>query len=307
MKNKSFVKNYRLLFWGVAAVIIVLGFTLIVWVIGRAGQTVDLAEINVLKNSRDECVTCHMEDTPGIVEQFGHSSMAAADVICRDCHEVSEGYPGSVAHEGTYVLQRPTTAMCAACHETEAEQFIQSRHALPSYVAVFGNTDLSADMQAQFESIPEGGYAPDKSRNAIAALEGDQMTPFTCEGCHNIGRPAVDGSVGQCFDCHLRHTFSLEQVRKPETCNACHIGPDHPQWEIYQESPHGIAYMTIGADWEWEAEPGTLGVEEFPAPTCATCHISGFGTVATSHDVGERLTWYLICTHQQSTSGLGKK
>lgn len=86
----------------------------------------------------------------------------------------------------------------------------------------------------------------------------------------------------------------MEQARKPETCNACHIGPDHPQWEIYQESPHGIAYATGGHRWHWEAEPGTLTVNDFPAPTCATCHMNGFGASGTTHDVGDRLTWYLF-------------
>ena len=88
--------------------------------------------------------------------------------------------------------------------------------------------------------------------------------------------------------------FSIEQARKPETCNACHIGPDHPQFEIYSESPHGIAYATGGDEWNWTAEAGTLTTEDFPAPTCATCHLSGFGGSSTTHDVGERLTWYLF-------------
>ena len=100
--------------------------------------------------------------------------------------------------------------------------------------------------------------------------------------------------MGECQKCHLRHEFSREQVRKPETCNACHIGPDHPQYEIYQESPHGIAYATTGENWNWEAESGTLTVEDFPAATCQICHMSGFGATSTTHDVGERLTWYLF-------------
>jgi hypothetical protein len=104
----------------------------------------------------------------------------------------------------------------------------------------------------------------------------------------------LDGSTGQCQKCHLRHEFSLVQARKPETCNQCHIGPDHPQWEIYQESPHGIAYATMGENWNWDAEIGTMGVEDFPAATCAICHMSGFGEAGTTHDVGERLTWYLF-------------
>jgi hypothetical protein len=131
-------------------------------------------------------------------------------------------------------------------------------------------------------------------RNALYELEGEAITRFACEACHNIGLPQPDGSVGDCTKCHLRHEFSLEQVRKPETCNFCHIGPDHPQFEIYQESPHGIAYQTGGYKWNWEAEPGTLTVSDFPAPTCSICHMSGFGTSGTTHDIGDRLSWYLF-------------
>jgi hydroxylamine dehydrogenase len=127
-------------------------------------------------------------------------------------------------------------------------------------------------------------------------LEGTDITRLACEVCHSIGRPNPDNSVGKCSTCHLRHAFSLEQARKPETCSACHIGPDHPQWEIYQESPHSIAYSTSGASWHWTAAPGTLTVNDFPAPTCATCHMSGLGATGTTHDVGDRLTWYLFAS-----------
>jgi hypothetical protein len=249
---------------------------------------------NALANSSDECVACHRQTTPGIVEQYGISTMAAAEVRCIDCHQVGVEYPGAVEHEGTYVLGSPTTAMCQRCHSAEVAQFYNSRHSLPAYVAYAGTEQLSPEHLAMYAAIPEGSYAPDKSRNALFAIEGPDITEFACETCHSVGDPAADGSVGQCQKCHLRHTFSLEQARKPETCNACHIGPDHPQWEIYQESPHGIAYMTMGHTWNWEAEAGTLTVEDFPAATCAICHFSGFGASGTTHDVGDRLSWYLF-------------
>jgi hypothetical protein len=162
-------------------------------------------------------------------------------------------------------------------------------------VAYAGQEALTAELLPIYQAIPEGGYVDDKirARNSLHAIEGPEITKFACESCHDVGKPAADGSVGECQKCHLRHEFSLEQARKPETCNACHIGPDHPQWEIYQESPHGIAYATDGDTWNWEAEPGTLDTLDFPAPTCATCHMSGFGATGTTHDVGDRLTWYL--------------
>jgi hydroxylamine dehydrogenase len=293
--QKSPVFSARLLIIGLVAVIVVLGLALVALAVGRSMATAgDEERVDALASSRDKCVTCHRQTTPGIVQQYGHSTMAAAEVGCRDCHEVDADYPGAVEHEGTHVLPQPTTAMCQRCHGVEVAQYNQSRHGLPAYVAYAGTENLTAEQLDQYGDIPEGGFAPDKMRNALFAKEGEAVTRFACRSCHDVGRPQDDGSVGQCSKCHLRHEFSLEQARKPETCNACHIGPDHPQWEIYQESPHGIAYATGGERWHWEAEPGTLTVQDFPAATCAICHMSGFGATATTHDVGDRLTWYLF-------------
>lgn len=287
-------KSSRALIFGLVAVIIVLGGALIMMAITRSGEPAEEERVNALENSDDACVVCHKRTTPGIVEQYGRSSMARAEVDCVDCHQVAADYPEAVQHEGTFVLSSPTTAMCEKCHTAEVAQFYQSRHSLPAYVAVAGSQELTAEQLAFYQNIPEGQFSPSKARNAIAALEGPDLTPFTCYNCHNIGAPAADGSVGQCQKCHIRHEYSLEQARKPETCNACHIGPDHPQWEIYQESPHGIAYATMGHTWNWEAEAGSLSVTDFPAATCAICHMSGFGTSGTTHDVGDRLTWFLF-------------
>jgi hypothetical protein len=297
--SKSFWQSARLLIVSFIALIIVLGLALVILAIGRSGSATTEERVNVLANSDNECVECHTRTTPGIVDQYGHSTMAAAEVVCQDCHEVDADYPGAIEHEGTHVLNEPTTAMCETCHQSEVAQYNQSRHGLPAYVAFAGTADLTEEQLAQYEAIPEGSFAPDKMRNALFAIEGPEITKFACEDCHNVGRPAADGSIGQCSKCHLRHEFSLEQARKPETCNHCHIGPDHPQWEIYQESPHGIAYATGGDNWHWEAEPGTLDTTDFPAPTCATCHMSGFGSAGTTHDVGDRLTWYLFAPISQ--------
>jgi len=279
---------------GLVGVVVVAALILVIISISLGSEPAAEERVDALANSKDDCVVCHRKSTPGIVQQYGHSSMAAAEVSCQDCHQVKSDYPGAVEHEGVYVLASPTTAMCEDCHQVEVAQYNASRHGLPAYVAFAGAQGLSEDLLAIYGAIPEGSYNPDRSRNAIYHLEGPEVTRFACEACHNIGKPAEDGSVGQCQKCHLRHEFSLEQARKPETCNACHIGPDHPQFEIFMESPHGIAYATGGDRYNWEAEPGLMTVEDFPAATCAICHMSGFGGTATTHDVGERLTWYLF-------------
>lgn len=250
-------------------------------------------------DSDDECVVCHVNHTPGIVVQYGDSAHYQANVSCAECHKVPEDYAGAIQHpdQDFFVLSRSSPARCARCHENQVDQYNLSRHSLPAYVAYAGTEALSEEHLAQYNAIPEGGTLPGgRARNALYHLEGPAVTRFACETCHDVGKPNVDNSVGDCTACHLRHEFSLEQVRKPETCNACHIGPDHPQWEIYHESPHGIAYTTGGDDWNWDAEPGTVDTTDFPAPTCAICHFSGFGSTGTTHDVGDRLTWYLFST-----------
>jgi hypothetical protein len=62
----------------------------------------------------------------------------------------------------------------------------------------------------------------------------------------------------------------LKIVRDPNVCAKCHMGPDHPQWEMWQTSLHG-----------------TLNVSTGPAvgPTCQSCHMPGG-----SHDVSVGIT-----------------
>ena len=108
-----------------------------------------------------------------------------------------------------------------------------------------------------------------------------------------IGRLNLDGSLGSCSACHSRHDFSPRRARQPENCGKCHLGPDHPQKEIYEESKHGVAYRDLKDDMNLDAESWVLGQDYSAAPTCATCHMSGNlrngGEV--THDPGERISW----------------
>ncbi len=108
-----------------------------------------------------------------------------------------------------------------------------------------------------------------------------------------IGRLNLDGTRGSCSACHSRHDFSPRRARQPENCGKCHLGPDHPQKEIYEESKHGAAYRDLRDDMNLDAKSWVLGRDYAAAPTCATCHMSGNlrngGKV--SHDPGERISW----------------
>lgn len=108
-----------------------------------------------------------------------------------------------------------------------------------------------------------------------------------------IGRLNLDGSLGSCSACHSRHDFSPRRARQPENCGKCHLGPDHPQKEIYEESKHGVAFRDLKDKMNLNAHSWILGKDYTQAPTCATCHMSGHtrngGKI--THDPGERISW----------------
>lgn len=108
-----------------------------------------------------------------------------------------------------------------------------------------------------------------------------------------IGRINLDGTRGSCSACHSRHDFSPRRARQPENCGKCHLGPDHPQKEIYEESKHGVAYRDLREKMNLDARKWILGKDYSAAPTCATCHMSGNmrNNGKITHDPGERISW----------------
>ena len=107
-----------------------------------------------------------------------------------------------------------------------------------------------------------------------------------------IGRINLDGSLGSCSACHSRHDFSPRRARQPENCGKCHLGPDHPQKEIYEESKHGVAYRDLKDHMNLDAEEWVLGRDYTQAPTCATCHMSAHSREGkVTHDPGQRISW----------------
>jgi hypothetical protein len=67
-----------------------------------------------------------------------------------------------------------------------------------------------------------------------------------------------------CDECHTRHSFSKKEALDPKACQQCHMGYDHPQWEMWSSSKHGTRYAL--------KEKGKLP-ENAQAPTCQFCHL----------------------------------
>ncbi len=237
-----------------------------------------------------KCAQCHTRETPGVVEQYLTSTHASAGVACIDCHRQREGLE-TVEHHEFEIVINPSAGTCSECHAAEYDQFNRSRHGVPAMTAVTGTEGFTEEALANARRFHPN--AVDRDANSLPIFEGPGSAENGCIGCHQIGRPNPDGSVGDCTMCHGNHTTSSELARLPTTCGSCHMGPDHSQLEIWEESRHGV----------------TAELDEDLAPTCSTCHMAGVGdNVRVTHDVTERLSVYLFppITTERPNAALGE-
>ena len=238
------------------------------------------------------CATCHRERHPGLVADWAGSVHAHVNVDCLDCHRagpdrslVSKTH---LRHDRTPVQVVVSPRTCGACHPDEAAQYGRSKHAHTREIMWKVDPWLRQGMNNDLERTT-GCYA---CHGTQVQVTNGRPAPGTWPNV-GVGRMNPDGSLGSCSSCHTRHRFSAAEARKPEACDQCHLGPDHPQIEIYNESKHGTLYHAEGAEWTWKPEDGlwTAG-RDYRAPTCAACHMSAAGAgVPRSHDVTGRLAW----------------
>ncbi len=238
-----------------------------------------------------KCAECHRNTQYSIVHEFEMSAHAEKGVTCLDCHQVAQGQK-SRDHNGFVINTAVTPANCRSCHEAIYQQFLHSRHAAASWAAVSGPDDFTAEQVTFAEQYQPG--AVKRAPNPLAGLEGTAATRSGCASCHSVGKPNLDGTIGNCTACHTRHTSSIEFARLPSTCGQCHLGPDHSQLEIYTESKHGVMFSAQRDLLNLKAAPDTLTTRDMFVPTCATCHMSGINGTGVTHDPSERLSYYLF-------------
>ena len=250
------------------------------------------------------CVECHATETMGIVSDWDGSLHANEVISCIDCHEVEPDSPMALknveGHEDVTaaisVLVPPSS--CIECHEDQVAQFDASGHyrAHLQRVPKEGLTALVHTHEGQ--SNPEFSGAPDETGcmqchgTDILVDENGYPTSETWPSA-GVGNVYPNSSVGNCTVCHSRHSFEVSEARKPEACGGCHLGPDHPDIEIYENTKHGQIFAAEGEEWVWDSPSGEWEPGDYRAPTCATCHISGIGDLETTHNITERLKWNL--------------
>ena len=272
---------------------IVIGFALVVgaFMINRRRPAIETDQPNAsLVRATGKCAECHLRQQYSVVHEYEMSHHGEKGITCLDCHQPAANQQGK-DHNGFTITTQMTSGNCRSCHEGEYQQFQRSRHAAVSWAAVYGAEGLSAE-QVSFAEKYQPGYA-NRPPHPFAKLEGLSAMVSGCAQCHSVGKPNADGTIGTCTACHTRHTSSIEIARLPRTCAQCHMGPDHSQIEIYEESRHGVLFEAQREQLNLKAAPRSLTTRDMFVPTCATCHMSGINGLKVTHDPSERLSYYL--------------
>jgi hypothetical protein len=220
------------------------------------------------------CVDCHKKTNPQIVNDWQLSTHSQADdgVTCVTCH----GDEHKSAEDASKA-KLATPDVCGQCHDDQVSQFKEGKHALA---------------WAAMKAMPATHWQP------MELVEGQKG----CGACHRHGLKSEEEikklkeqeiggfGIASCDVCHTRHLFSAKEARQPQACRTCHMGMDHPQWEMYESSKHGVRYLL--------KQNGVLP-ESVAAPTCQTCHMqdgdhgvrTGWGFLAVRLPMPEDKTW----------------
>jgi len=197
--------------------------------------------------SAQVCVDCHKKVTPGIVTDWQLSKHSKMKITCSECH--------GDQHKTAKDIEKakiPTPDTCGNCHEARVKQFKAGKHAAA---------------WAAMKAMPTIHWQP------MALTEGMKG----CGGCHKIGlkseadikelkKEGAGFGLASCDACHTRHAFSVKEAKQPQACQTCHMGFDHPQWEMYSGSKHGVRYLLKQS----KVLPPTI-----VTPTCQACHMQG--------------------------------
>lgn len=239
-----------------------------------------------------KCAECHLQQQYSVVHEYEMSMHAEKGINCLECHRPAANQE-KVAHHDFEIARHVTAANCRNCHEQQYQQFLHSRHAVPSWAAVYGENGpgLTAEMVAVAETYHPGSVK--RPEHPLVSAEGKMAGGAGCAKCHAVGKPNADGSIGNCTDCHARHTSSIALARLPTTCGQCHMGPDHSQMEIYEESRHGVMFAAQHDQLKLETPTAKLTTHDMFVPTCATCHMSGLNGQKSTHDTSDRLSYWL--------------
>ena len=214
---------------------------------------------------RDEaCVSCHERETPSMVRIWDGSAHGKNDIQCIECHR--EGY--DIDHEQGKKRSVVEAHVCAECHTEAAKGHFSGKHGIGFRAGQACTRGLkkTQEISAGCNNCHEAGsmLLRQEAECSRFLAQSPEMQRQGCLSCHKVEI--------RCDACHTAHDTDLSIVRDPAVCATCHMGPDHPQYEMWMTSRHGIMFAQKGREY---------------APGCNTCHMpEGSHNVSTGVTMG---------------------
>ncbi|MDT8422309.1 MAG: multiheme c-type cytochrome [Desulfuromonadales bacterium] len=211
---------------------------------------------SVVGAADENCIPCHTKETPGAVKQW-RGSAHADKVFCAGCH--GEDHQAIVAGEA-----KVTATVCGRCHEQQLDEHQSSRHGMGLHSGWGCTRNMPRRDQRECRFCHEEGSDIPVSQVHCARFlkQSSEIGELGCNRCHLV--------ESSCATCHTNHLTDGKIARDPAICAKCHMGPDHPQWEMWQSSLHGALNNSAGPD---------------VGPDCQRCHMP-----AGTHNVSGGLT-----------------
>jgi hypothetical protein len=203
------------------------------------------------EQSRGEtCLSCHKKETPAVVEYWSGSAHAENGIECGECH-FDDYFESHIQGKERKAVE---AHVCAKCHSDRAKEHFTGKHGIGFRAgrACTRNEEKTPAILSGCNDCHEKGSALPRQDAECARFlaQTPEMQRQGCLACHNI--------ENRCDACHTSHGTDLYMVRDPAVCATCHMGPDHPQYEMWMTSKHGIMFNQKGSTY---------------APDCNTCHL----------------------------------
>jgi len=235
------------------------------------------------------CAKCHAKEVTEYLNS-GHSRGAAQWIISTD-HKNKHGYLMTKLAYNYETLKGKN----ASWGESGAKLMKGIRKDLPLATANEKNPNMS-DLAVANICI--------QCHGAKVTLDAQGKPTAATWPNDGIGTLYPDGGVSNCLACHSRHKFSTAEARHPNACTNCHLGPDHPDKEVFESSVHGHVFDTNEEDYKFDTGKQIPG-KTLRAATCFTCHMSGINGLKSTHNVSTRLKWNLWApSSAQRTKGI---
>ncbi len=180
-------------------------------------------------------------------EDWTHSSHAAAQVQCADCHGDDNAWQ-----------ETPTHQVCESCHEREVQTFLQGKHGMRLAQGLSPMTPAMSDLNLHIEKAHT------------------ELTCVTCHGAHEFD--TAKAAVEKCLGCH-NDEHSNEYLRSPHyqlwrqeqkgelppgsgvSCATCHM-------PVTPTSRRDGAPMFVDHNQNASLRPN----EKMIRPVCLNCH-----------------------------------